>query len=144
MISKGDELASVLKDMIHEKTQKHECKVDLTVEEIYRITRKGALDFGGSEFEMSELKRIEPEKNEPEDDYGWWELEEGRYIIKFNERLTEGRALIQPLTRLLKTGTMMPTFLHESDEELLNILIVGSEGVEIKENARVAGMYKID
>ena len=144
MLSKGEELVSAIDDLVYEKTQEHEYRVDLTVAEIYKTTGKGSLDFGGSEFEGSKLKKIEPKKRDPDDDYGWWELEEGTYIIKFNESLKEGKALVQPIPRLLKTGTTVPTFIHESGEELQSLLRVSSIGVNIKENARVAGMYMVD
>ncbi len=144
MLSKGDELVSTIDDIVYEKTQKHEHRVDLTVDDIYQIHSKGSLDFGGSEFEESRSKKIEPKKHDPEDDYGWWELEEGTYMIEFNESLTEGTVLVQPIPRLFKTGARIPTFIHEADEEFLSLLMVSDNGVNIKENARVAGMYRID
>ncbi|MGM0509779.1 MAG: dCTP deaminase [Thermoplasmatota archaeon] len=144
MLSKGEKLVSAIDDLVYEKTQAHEYRVDLTVAEIYEIKGKGSLDFGGSEFEESRLKKIEPKKRHPDDDYGWWEMKGGTYIIKFNETLIEGKALVQPIPRLLKTGSTIPTFIHEEGEELRSLLKVCDEGVNIKENARVAGMYKID
>src|SRR5699024_12299105 len=64
-----------------------EHQIDLTVENIYSNVRSGTLDFGGSELQSAESKRLEPQKKNKDDDYGWWELSEGHYRVILNEEL---------------------------------------------------------
>lgn len=138
----GEEIAQCLDGIVYEKKQRHAHAFDLTVDAISRFEGPGRLDFGGSEFEAAASKEIQVEKRSPDDDYGWWSLSEGRYRVRFNERITtddEVSAWILPHERLLHAGgdhSSVPV--TGSDRTLAALLSVGEHGLYIKENARIS------
>ncbi len=81
----GSEAADRIKNLIHKDTQTGEDKVYLTVKQIYSLDKRGSLDFGGSELNLAERKPLLPKKKLAEDKYGWWNLNQGMYLIEFNE-----------------------------------------------------------
>ncbi|MDX1586242.1 MAG: hypothetical protein R3222_05840, partial [Balneolaceae bacterium] len=74
-------------NIIHDDTQQQHLSLELTVNEVYKFTTSGSLDFGGSEFESASTELIKPVKQSTNDDYGWWNLKQGSYMAIFNERL---------------------------------------------------------
>jgi dUTP pyrophosphatase len=144
----GDAAAAVLKGMISAKRQQHHYETDLTAGAIYRLTGPGAVDFGGSEEEPAPREMIQPKKKSPDDNYGWWELESGTYVLRFNEVavLTESQiGFVQPHERLLRAGATHPSYYFREERELLETaLTVGASGVRIKENARVSKLLILE
>ena len=142
MYLSGDDTAKYVENIVHLATQEADRGLDLTVDQLFRITGGGALDFGGSEFEEAQRERLDPNLAQPDDSYGWWMLEEGEYIARFNEslRLEEGAiALIEPLERLLQAGvTHAPHHLTSSADPVEVLLTVGAPGARLKENCRVS------
>ena len=139
----GEETADFLEDLIYLDTQVSDKGLDLTVSSIYKLTERGELDFGGGERKDGELREIEPELRDEEDDYGWWELEKGTYLMEYNESLTEDceSAYIQPLLRLTRNSAVHPSkFVEQLD---LVPLTVGDEGLSIKENSRVSRIFVV-
>lgn len=129
--------------LIHLDTQDAETGVDLTVAAIYRIDSGGDLDFGGSEFRPARRSKLRPELADEEDDYGWWELDSGVYVLRYNEslKLDGHTAIVSPLPRLVATGASHPAMTRNStdgDRPLEVVLRVPNTGVRIKENARVS------
>jgi len=57
-----DELIHHAQSVIHEDTQRHSHHLDLTVSSVYKFTKPGELDFGGSEFKVADTEIIEPVK----------------------------------------------------------------------------------
>ncbi len=142
MYLSGDDTTEYVANIVHLETQKADYGLDLTVDQLFHVTGGGALDFGGSEFEKAQRRRLDPELSRPEDSYGWWMLEEGEYIVRFNEslQLKDDRiALIEPLERLLQAGAThaLRHFIESADPVEL-LLTVGSPGVRLKENCRVS------
>jgi len=136
----GEEASRLVEGMVHKEKQVREMTVDLTVKEVRSVRGSGALDFGGSEYREAKTEKLKPAKKEG-DEYGWWSLKEGIYLIKFNETVKpiDGLGLISPHPRLLKAGATHPTlFLHEWESEYVLPLQVGRQGLELKENARVS------
>jgi len=140
MFLSGEELEDYVKGIIHEETQIADRGLDLTVSKICRPTSAAELDFGGSEEKTPDLRNIKPERRSPEDDYGWWNLEAGIYIIGFNEDITvdEGLAAIVPLRRLTSGGSFHPPVIFSGELSDNVILSVNSSGLKIKENARLS------
>lgn len=138
----GDRLMDKVAGLIHRDTQGFSTGIDLTVAAVAAFSGSGALDFGGSEFEAAAARALDPELLDPEDDYGWWELERGRYRVRFNERvdLQEGEmALVTPHRRLLQAGAYHPAFLATADDEdLTTLLAVAAPSCRLKENCRIA------
>lgn len=143
MLSDSKDFLSDLQNILHKETQLHEKNVDLTISKVFALKNKGKLDFGGSEFNKSDLKEIYPEKKSEEDKYGWWNLNQGVYLVEFNEELKKGFGIVQSINRLIQTGSFIPMRIVEGNNKIKSLLFVGDNGVDIKENARAAGLFKI-
>jgi hypothetical protein len=123
--------------ILHEQTQVRSDAIDLTVTECYDLTGPGRIDFGGGELEPGDTRPHERVYRNEDDDYQWWHLDPGQYLLEYNETLsTDRRLLVQPRDELLERGCSHPT-LHVS--ELPRVpLSVGDGGLWLKENARVS------
>ncbi|NIP58664.1 MAG: deoxycytidine triphosphate deaminase [Gemmatimonadetes bacterium] len=137
-----DDTRSTVGGLVHLDTQRAAVGIDLTVGGVFRLTGPGSLDFGGSELESADRRRVEPRPRSEDDDYGWWELEPGSYVVRYNETLDPGDgelAVVFPLERLLLAGASHPAFLADGPRDPLEALLsVGDAGCRIKENARVS------
>jgi deoxycytidine triphosphate deaminase len=146
----GSEVAQHLAGILHPDTQQHDYEVDLTAGAIFAITGPGAIDFGGSELLPAPREAIQPETTIPEDKYGWWMLDPGSYIVRFNETIQQQPdqiAFIQPHERLLQAGGFHATcHFRDTREHLETLLIVGAGGLRIKENARLSKLliFRLD
>lgn len=130
-------LSDAVDGIIHEPTQLRDGAVDLTVTECYELTSPGRLDFGGGEFEAAECRPHEKHYRTPEDDYQWWDLDPGRYLLEYNEKLSvDDRVSLQPRTELLELGCLHPTVQVSTLPRMP--LQVGGSGLLLKENARVS------
>ncbi|WP_232798009.1 deoxycytidine triphosphate deaminase [Salinibacter altiplanensis] len=134
--------ASQIDGLVHLDTQRAATGLDLTVDAVFRTTGHGQLDFGGGEFQAAPRERIEPMLDDPGDDYGWWALELGAYVIHYNEslRLNDGqRAVVRPLERTLRAGAHHGAFvLEEARDPIRTLLVVSRMGCRLKENCRVS------
>ncbi|NLV08541.1 dCTP deaminase [Halomicrobium mukohataei] len=126
-----------VEDAVHEPTQTADPGFDLTVANVFEIVAPGRVDFGGGELEPAQTTPHASAKRDPEDDYEWWTLRAGQYLIEYNESLTGAATVtLQPRTELLERGLSHPT-LHVDALPRVPIT-VGGAGVAIKENARVS------
>ncbi|GAA0257822.1 dCTP deaminase [Halobaculum roseum] len=99
-----------LDDIVHEETQTEGPGIDLTLAGVHEIADPGAVDFGGGELADASFATIEPEKRDPDDDYGWWDLEPGTYLVTLNESLSgDDTVTLQPRTELVARGATHPT-----------------------------------
>ncbi|HYW34075.1 MAG TPA: hypothetical protein VE868_01595 [Balneolaceae bacterium] len=133
-----------VEDIVHDKTQVHEKSIDLTVDSVYRFTQPGALDFGGSEFEPAATEIIEPQKENSNDDYGWWKLDRGYYKAVFNEHISldeDMLAIIAPHDHARQAGLLTNTALLAHGDTSILTFQVPEMGCNIKENARIATAY---
>jgi len=138
--SHGDRLALFVRDMVYAKKQVRGSGVDLTAASIRRLAGKGSVDFGGGEWTAAEARELEPQKRAPEDEYGWWELEPGQYLLRYNEKLAfppPCTALIVPAQRLLLAGGWHAAVATDGQEPVA-VLCVGQGGLRMKQNARVS------
>lgn len=138
-----DNANDFIKNILHEKTQVNNGTFHLSAGNIYEITSTGELDFGGSEFKQSDLNKIKPEKKSEDDKYGWWFLDKGTYIVKFNENLAKNKLknysfIISPLKRLIECGAIHETKIITNNIDLKIVLKVAEKGVNIKENSRIS------
>ncbi len=138
----GFEAADRIKNLIHKDTQIGEDKVYLTVKQIYSLDKKGSLDFGGSELNLAKRKPLLPKKKLTEDKYGWWDLNQGMYLVEFNEQIDlEDReiAILEPREELLHNCSFHPLRIMTPEEKLSFIpLNVGYQGIDIKQNAHIS------
>lgn len=139
-------LESRVEDVIHEPTQVHDDRVDLTAAGIFHVSTPGRVDFGGGELEPADLDPVDTELRNPEDDYGWWNLAPGRYLVTFNESVAgDDPLLLQPRRELLERGGTIPT-VRTSDLGAVPLDVAAAAGAEvglrIKENARIATLHE--
>jgi hypothetical protein len=132
-----------VKGIVHADTQEAACGLDLTVAAVYELTDSGAIDFGGSEAEAAARREVEPHLAHPDDDYAWWTLSAGTYVVRFNETLALGHdgavARLYPLPRLMQAGAHHPCCLVDADQDPLEVLMeVSDAGCRIKENSRLS------
>lgn len=137
-----EDVGDRVSDLLHRDTQAFEFGIDLTVAEIHKLTGPGSLDFGGSEFQPAPTEILEPVKRDPDDEYGWWPLKQGTYLMRYNEGVQLGDdevGLVQPHPRLMLAGAQHASFLLVGEEEhVATLLSVGTAGVDVKENSRVS------
>jgi len=139
-----DEIETVLDGIVHGETQRGDDEYDLTVGEIHRLQEPGRIDFGGGELTRPQTEALDTKKRHAEDEYGWWNLEPGNYLLVYNESLDlqEDRVLLQPRLELTEMGLSHPTMVVR---ELPRVpLVVPPSGAKIKQNARVSRLVPLD
>jgi len=147
ILLKSNELTDHLRSIIHKDTQQHENHFDLTVSHVHKLTEAGSLDFGGSEFQAAHTKKIEPQKENEDDKYGWWHLPKGTYQATMNEKIKEFEdtiAMLAPHIHTQQAGIIANSIILSSEEEGDTITMnfrVPEAGCNIKENARFAVLY---
>jgi hypothetical protein len=132
-------------NLVYEPVQVHEHGIDLTVSAIYEVVAPGRIDFGGDELADADLEPVGTSQHDPDDEYGWWELEGGRYVLQHNEFLMglEEPLWLQPTNELLARGGSHPTVQVRTHLPLVP-LAVPDGGLELKENARVSTLVRPD
>ena len=131
------DLADRLDGIVHEATQVRDRGVDLTVSEVYTVADPGRIDFGGGELADPEIEPHGTVLRNPEDDYRWWHLNGGQYLLSYNEELRNGEPVrVQTRRELRERGASHPTL---TVTELGRMpLSVPTGGICLKENARVS------
>jgi len=149
-IKKMIEERDLVENYPHLETQIQPNGFDITVDKIFKFSEGGKLDFSNSEREIPECEEIEPEKKDEDDKYGWWDLEAGAYKVKTNERVNlpeDLSALGFPRSSLLRMGALVQQAVWDagfSGTGEFILLVENQDGVEIKENARVAQLVFMD
>lgn len=139
LITKED----LISDYIDLETQLTPNGFDLTVAEIHRIEGSGKLDFSNDEREIPDSSPLEPEKQNPSDEYGWWHLPPGPYKIVMNERVDIPNDLVGiafPRSSLLRMGCYTENAFWDAGYTgpgAFLLRVSNPDGVKIKENARV-------
>jgi hypothetical protein len=130
--------AQVLDGIVHEPTQGGGRGFDLTVAEVYDIGEPGRIDFGGGELEAAGIAPHPTEQRAPDDEYGWWHLDAGQYLLEYNETIAADDPVfaLQPRAALLDRGASHPTLNVTTLPRMP--LSVGGAGLRLKENARVS------
>jgi hypothetical protein len=137
MSDASPDLLAAVDGLLHEETQVHDGAIDLTVSEVSVVDDAGRVDFGGGELEPARTRPHETRKRRPEDDYEWWHLDEGQYLIEYNESLATARPLLlQTREAVLARGASHPTRMVTSLPRMP--LSVSDGGLYLKENARVS------
>ena len=138
-----NELARHVDGVLHEPTQVRDRGVDLTVAEVYEVTGPGRVDFGGGELTPAERTPHDRVRRNEDDDYQWWHLGAGQYLVEYNESVAGDAALtVQPRRELRERGASHPTL---SVGELGAVpLSVGGVGIRLKENARVSTVVDVE
>jgi hypothetical protein len=138
-------LADLVDGLVHEPTQTEGPGLDLTVAGVRRVTAPGRVDFGGGELEAAETEAVEAAKRDSSDDYGWWSLSGGVYLLDYNERLAldDETVLLQPRDAVRTRGAFHPTLRLSGEDGLDGVpLTVSDGGLRLKENARVSTLFR--
>jgi deoxycytidine triphosphate deaminase len=136
-MSSTEDLTAVVEGLLHEETQVTENGLDLTVAEVYVVDQPGRIDFGGGELESATMTAHDKELRNPDDDYQWWNLAAGQYLIEYNEQLeTDSPFVLQPRRETLERGASHPTLFVEQLPRVP--LSVSEGGLKLKENARMS------
>jgi len=138
-----EELFERLDGTVHEDTQVGERGVDLTAARVLEVVRPGSVDFGGGELSSAGLNPHRRQFRDPEDDYAWWHLSAGTYLLEFNESLSGDEPVrLEPRSAILERGGSHPTV---TTSDLHRVpLSVGGAGLQIKENARISTIYPVE
>ena len=136
----GTELTVFVEGIVHEETQVGDHGLDLTVADVHEIEEPGRVDFGGGELEAATTTPHETEKRNPDDDYEWWNLDAGQYLVLFNESVRADEPLgCQTREAVQDRGAFHPTlFVRELERVPLSI---PTGGIRLKENARVSTLF---
>jgi len=133
----GGQACCLVEGQIDPKTQMQMCGIELTLSCIERFTSAGALAFDNKERRISETKNVEF------DESGWASLEQGSYLITFNEIVSVPRdmaALARPRSSLLRSGATVETALWDPGYRgrSQSLLVVHNpHGISIRKNARL-------
>lgn len=138
------EYTEFLEGIVHEPTQATDRGFDLTVADVVAVTDGGRVDFGGGELEEPETAELDTHLRAADDEYEWWHLEAGQYLLSYNETIaTSDLAFtLQPRDVLLARGVSHPR-LRVTDLSPVP-LTVGSGGIKLKENARVSTLISAE
>ena len=117
---------------------------DLTVEKVFLFDTPGALDFSNKERRVPSGKEILPKKENPKDNFCWWNLKKGAYKIRTNEIINLTKDLVAlafSRTSLLRMGAFTQHGVWDAGFKGRGefILVVANpKGIKIKQNARIA------
>jgi hypothetical protein len=134
-----------LDGIVYEETQRESQGFDLTVADVLTVESPGRVDFGGGELAPATTASHPTAKRNPDDDYAWWHLDPGQYLLSYNEQLAEAADVtltVQTRDELRKRGAFHPTLQVESLAPVP--LTVGGAGLLLKENARVSTVVATD
>jgi hypothetical protein len=129
----------LLEGTVSKGTQVDERGVHLTAAEVLVLHGRGNVDFGGSEMSPARGNPVAPIEQMPGDQYGWWRLEAGTYVVRFNERLKDGAPpmLLVSNEQLLSCGCCVAAA-AVGPGEVCSVLTVSRVGLRMKQNARIA------
>ena len=126
------------------KTQLTPNGFDLTVEKVFEFDGPGALDFSNQERIVPEGKEILPQKNKPEDKFGWWDLKKGIYKVRTNEAVHIPKDIVAmgfTRTSLLRMGGFTQHGVWDAGFEGKSefvLVVENPKGIKVKQNARIA------
>jgi deoxycytidine triphosphate deaminase len=139
------DLTAFVDGIVHEPTQTEGRGLDLTVAAVHEVTAPGRVDFGGGELEPAETEPHPSAKRNEDDDYEWWTLDAGQYLVEYNETVAapDDVALrVQTRDELLARGAFHPTLTVRNLDGVP--LSVGGAGLKLKENARVSTVVGVE
>jgi len=116
---------------------------DLTAAKIYEFAGAGYIDFSNKERRLPETRELSPEKQSPNDKFGWWRLRNGVYKIVTNETINLPNDLIGiafSRSSLLRMGAFVQNGVWDagfSGKSEFVLVVSNPQGINLKENSRV-------
>ena len=113
--------------------------VYLTAAEVEVVHKHGRVDFSGNECKQCTGHAVMATEHNPGDQFAWWRLQGGAYIVRFNETLKEGAppVLLVSTPQLLACGCSLAATIA-APGPLQSVLTVHERSVNVKQNARIA------
>ncbi|MFZ8830300.1 MAG: deoxyuridine 5'-triphosphate nucleotidohydrolase [Candidatus Aenigmatarchaeota archaeon] len=143
MILSSEEIKErILKEKLIENfvdldTQLQPASFDLTLDEIFLLTSSASIDFTNKERKLPNYKKIEFNED-------WIELNEGIYLVSFNEIVNIPNdliAFVRPRSSLIRSGATIFSSLWDpgySGKSNCLLVILNENGIRLKKNARIA------
>jgi dUTP pyrophosphatase len=133
----GAKACRLVESMIDPKTQTQMCGIELTLQRVEGFTSLGSMAYDNLERKLPETKEIKF------DESGWVALEQGAYLVTFNEIVNiprDAAALGRPRSSLLRSGATLETALWDPgyrgrSQSLL--VVYNPAGLRLKKNARL-------
>lgn len=135
---------NLITDYINLDTQLTPNGFDLTVSNIFEFKSRGALDFSNKERVVPAQEEIIPQKENPRDKFGWWDLKKGAYKVKTNETINlpnDLAAICFSRTSLLRMGAFTQHGVWDAGfkgKGEFILVIENPAGTKLKQNARIA------
>ena len=117
---------------------------DLSVAKVFEFSSAGCLDFSNQERLLPETKEVLPQKINPEDKFGWWQLRPGGYKLRTNESVNLPNNLVAlafSRTSLLRMGAFTQHGVWDAGfkgKGEFVLMVDNPQGIKLKQNARVA------
>jgi len=111
---------------------------DLSLKEVHNITGSGSIDFSNKERVIAEYEAL------PLDSDGWWSLQQGCYMIVYNEVVSmplDVSAIARSRSTVLRNGATVETAVWDPGYKgrSSSLLVVHNRrGLKLKKDARVA------
>jgi dUTP pyrophosphatase len=129
----------LIENFIDLETQIQPASFDLTLDEIYLLTSSASIDFTNKERKLPNYKKIEFNND-------WIELNNGIYLISFNEIVNipnDLLAFVRPRSSLVRSGATIFSSLWDpgySGKSNCLLVVLNENGIKLKKNARIAQM----
>jgi len=127
----------LIENFIDLETQLQPASFDLTLDEIYLLTSSASIDFTNKERKLPNYKKIEFNND-------WIELNNGIYLISFNEIVNipnDLLAFVRPRSSLVRSGATIFSSLWDpgySGKSNCLLVVLNENGIKLKKNARIA------
>ena len=111
---------------------------DLSLKEVHNITGSGSIDFSNKERVIAEYDELHPDSD------GWWSLQQGCYMIVYNEIVSmplDVSAIARSRSTVLRNGATVETAVWDPGYKgrSSSLLVVHNlRGLKLKKDARVA------
>jgi len=116
---------------------------DLTAGGIFEFDSSGAVDFSNKQRQLPAGKALLPQKERPDDAFGWWHLKKGGYKVVTNEVVNlpyNLTGIAFPRSSLLRMGAFVHNGVWDAGFRGRSefILVVENPfGIKVKQNARL-------
>ena len=133
----GSQACHLVENQLDSAIQMQMCGIELTLQKIERFISSGKVAFDNKERKISDTMSIYFDETD------WIYLEQGAYLVTFNEIVNVPRdmvAMARPRSTLLRSGVTIETALWDPGYRgrSQSLLVVhNSHGIKIKKNARL-------